>query len=194
MGATDEGLLGPSGNLVLGGHCSPPRALSPRNAISWSSGNRVLGGHCSRPRALSPGIDCLDPRGTECSGAAVRSPERSLPELPSSGPQGTRVLGGHCLQPRAHPSGTQLFWSSGDLSARRPLFAAPSTLSPALGLLGSSGNSGTWGPLFMAPSTLSRHLVFSYLGEIIPKGGRHVALCYTGLGTSGPLVPISPTA
>ena len=45
----------------------------------------------------------------------------------------------------------------------------------------------------MAPSTPSRDLVFLYPAEMICAGGRHVANCWSGLGTRGPLVPDSPT-
>ena len=132
------------------------------------SGNRVLGGHCSRPRALSPETDYAGHRGTEYSGATVHGPEHS-PGTWLFGSSGNRVLGGHCLQPRA-------------VSSQYLVFS------------GHRGARVLRGPLFVAPSTLSRNLVFSDFGEITPEGGRHVALCCSGLGTRGPPVSVSPTA
>ena len=54
-----------------------------------------------QPRALSPEHSCTDPQGTECSGAAARSPEHSLLELSSPDRRGTRVLGGDQAHPRS---------------------------------------------------------------------------------------------
>ena len=75
---------GPSGALLgrRGTECSAVLFTSPstlsRELSHEPSGNRVLGGCHVQPRALSPEHFCTDPRGTERSGAAARSPPSAL--------------------------------------------------------------------------------------------------------------------